>query len=131
MKKYAFVILVLLSGCATNDEPPFEIKNKQFHENIDEQGNKVFAYVVSVKTKMREKLPTGNDRGNGPSRSDVKRYTEQEYFEESSVLKLELEDQAVALLNTELKERRYCENDHEINEVLWRDLSVQLRGRCL
>ena len=135
MKKCVLALMVLLAGCASNDEPPFEINNKQFHEKQDEQGNKLFAYVVSVKAKHRSNinLDDGGGRGgkNRPSRSDVKRYIEQEHFEESSVLKLQLEDQAVELLNEELKSRNYCPNMHEVNEVLWRDLSVQLRGRCL
>lgn len=134
MKKSICVLALLLAGCASNEEPPFEINNKQFYENLDEQGNKIFAYVVSVKAKHRSNINlNGEGRGgkNRPSRSDVKRYIEQEHFEDSSVLKLQLEDQAVSFLNQELSENSYCENKHEISEVLWRDLSVQLRGRCL
>ncbi|CAM2915862.1 hypothetical protein PSDI105340_10395 [Pseudoalteromonas distincta] len=123
--------MVLLAGCASNDGPPFEINNKQFHERQDEQGNKLFAYVVSVKAKNRENFNLDRGPNNRPSRGEVKQYIEQEHFEESSVLKLQLEDQAVELLNQELKERQYCDNKHEVSEVLWRDLSVQLRGRCL
>ncbi|WP_415637381.1 hypothetical protein [Pseudoalteromonas distincta] len=131
MKKCVLVLMVLLAGCASNDGPPFEINNKQFHERQDEQGNKLFAYVVSVKAKNRENFNLDRGPNNRPSRGEVKQYIEQEHFEESSVLKLQLEDQAVELLNQELKERQYCDNKHEVSEVLWRDLSVQLRGRCL
>jgi len=131
MKKCVLALMVLLAGCASNDEPPFEINNKQFHEKQDEQGNKLFAYVVSVKAKHRENFNLDRGPNNRPSRGEVKQYIEQEHFEESSILKLQLEDQAVELLNQELKDRKYCDNKHEVNDVLWRDLSVQLRGRCL
>ena len=131
MKKCVLALMVLLAGCASNDEPPFEINNKQFHEKQDEQGNKLFAYVVSVKAKHRENFNLDRGSNKSPSRGEVKQYIEKEHFEESSVLKLQLEDQAVELLNEELKERQYCDNKHEVSEVLWRDLSVQLRGRCL
>lgn len=131
MKKCVLALMVLLAGCASKDGPPFEINNKQFHERQDEQGNKFFAYVVSVKAKNRRNFNLDRGSNNRPSRSEVKQYIEQEHFEESSVLKLQLEDQAVELLNQELKLRKYCDNKHEINDVIWRDLSVQLKGRCL
>ncbi|WP_417671285.1 hypothetical protein [Pseudoalteromonas tetraodonis] len=128
MKKYALVFMIFLSGCASSvDEPPYEINNKQFYDTLDGQGNKLFAYVVSVKAKSREQININKKL----TRSDVQRFAEQEHFEESSVLKLQLEDQAVEFLNKELAQRNYCAGKHEINEVLWRDLSVQLRGRCL
>ncbi len=121
-------MVVLLAGCASQQEaPPFEINNKQFYEKNDEQGNKIFAYVVSVKAQGRR--PINLDKPM--TRRQFKDFAEQEVFEESSNLKLMLEDQAVELLNEELKERQYCDDKHVIDEVLWRDLSVQLRGRCL
>ncbi|MGO2010334.1 MAG: hypothetical protein ACTH7Q_09855 [Pseudoalteromonas sp.] len=128
MKKYAWLFIVLLSACSSsNDEPPYEINTKQFHQKLDEQGNKVFAYVVSVKANSRKSL-----NSNRPlTRSEFKSFAEHEYFEESSSLKLQLEDEAVRLLQSELEERDYCGNNYEINEVLWRELSVQLRGECL
>ncbi|AQQ00081.1 MULTISPECIES: hypothetical protein [Pseudoalteromonas] len=131
MKKCALMFMVLLAGCVSSNEPSFEINNKQFHEKQDDQGNKLFAYVVSVKAKHRDNFELDRGPNNRPSRSEIKKYIEQEHFEESSVLKLELEDQAVKLLNQELKMRQYCDNKHEVSEVLWRDLSVLLRGRCL
>ena len=128
MKKYALVFMIFLFGCASSvDEPPYEINNKQFYDTLDGLGNKLFAYVVSVKAKSREQININKKL----TRSDVQRFAEQEHFEESSVLKLQLEDQAVEFLNKELAQRNYCADKHEINEVLWRDLSVQLRGRCL
>ncbi|HCV04939.1 hypothetical protein E5N72_03695 [Pseudoalteromonas sp. MEBiC 03607] len=128
MKKIAWLLLALLAGCASQEEaPPFEINNKQFYEKNDDQGNKIFAYVVSVKAQGRR--PINLDKPM--TRSQFKDFAEQEVFEESSNLKLMLEDQAVELLNEELKARQYCDDKHIIDEVLWRDLSVQLRGRCL
>lgn len=128
MKKYAWILLVLLCGCASqNDEPPFEINNKQLHTKLDEQGKKIFAYVVSVKANSRKSLNLDRPL----TRSEFKNFAEQEYFEESNSLKLELEDQAVELLQQELKTTQYCKGKYEINNVVWRDLSVQLRGYCL
>ncbi|MBQ4832731.1 hypothetical protein J8L70_05705 [Pseudoalteromonas sp. MMG010] len=138
MKKCTLALFVLLAGCATQDEPPYNISDKQFHEKLDEQGNKIFAYVVSVQAAERRSLASSKDtgeRGRGkerkPSRNEIRREYEKEYFSESSVLKLQLEDQAVELLTAELQQNNYCANDYKIDEVLWRDLSVQLRGRCL
>lgn len=128
MKKYAWILLVLLCGCASqNDEPPFEINNKQLHTKLDDQGNKIFAYVVSVKANSRKSLNLDRPL----TRSEFKNFAEQEYFEESNSLKLELEDQAVELLQQELKATQYCNDKYEINDVVWRELSVQLRGHCL
>ncbi|MFU2510948.1 hypothetical protein [Pseudoalteromonas sp. ASV78] len=128
MKKYAWILLVLLCGCASQtDEPPFEINNKQLHTKLDDQGNKIFAYVVSVKANSRKSLNLDRPL----TRSEFKNFAEQEYFEESNSLKLELEDQAVELLQQELKMTQYCNDKYEINDVVWRDLSVKLRGRCL
>ncbi|MGO2131232.1 MAG: hypothetical protein ACTH4U_21135 [Pseudoalteromonas prydzensis] len=128
MKKYAWILLVLLGGCASQtDEPPFEINNKQLHTKLDDQGNKIFAYVVSVKANSRKSLNLDRPL----TRSEFKNFAEQEYFEESNSLKLELEDQAVELLQQELKTTQYCNDKYEINDVVWRDLSVKLRGRCL
>ena len=131
MKKSLIVLMVLLSGCASKSEPSYEIYTKQFHEKKDRQGNKLFAYVVSVKAKNRENLNLDTSLNKRPSRAEVKDFIEQEHFEDSRVLKLELEDDAVKLLNKELETRNYCDNKHEVTDVLWRDLSVQLRGRCL
>lgn len=128
MKKYALIFMVFLFGCTSSiNEPPYEINKKQFYDALDEQGNKLFAYVVSVKAKTREQINLNKKL----TRSDIERFAEQEHFEESTVLKLQLEDQAVEFLSKELAQRNYCEDKYKINEVLWRDLSVQLRGRCL
>ena len=128
MKKIAWLLVILLTACASQDDaPPFEINNKQFYGKNDEQGSKIFAYVVSVKAQGRKPLNLDKPL----TRRQFKDLAEQEYFEESSSLKLMLEDQAVELLNQELKARQYCNDEHIIDDVLWRDLSVQLRGRCL
>ena len=56
MKKSICILALLLAGCASNEAPPYEINNKQFYENVDEQGNKIFAYVVSVKAEHRSNI---------------------------------------------------------------------------
>ncbi|MEO2267223.1 hypothetical protein [Pseudoalteromonas pernae] len=117
----------VLSACSSSpDEPPYEIVNKQFYDKTGEQGEKLFAYVMSVKANKRKGL-----RLDRPvSRSQIKDYLEQEHFDESRVLKLQLEDEAAEELKKELQQRNYCADGYDINEVLWRDFSVQLRGAC-
>jgi len=128
MKKYTWMLLLFLFGCASQQEDaPFEINSKQLYKKLDGQGNKIFAYVVSVKASSRKSR--NSDRPL--TRSEFKRFAEQEYFEESNSLKLELENHAVALLKAELEQQQYCPDKYEIDNVVWRDLSVQLRGRCL
>jgi hypothetical protein len=128
MKKYTWVLVLFLFGCVSpQQDMPFEINNKQLYKKLDEQGNKIFAYVVSVKANSRKSRNVDRPL----TRSEFKKFAEQEYFEESNSLKLELENQAVTMLKNELEQQQYCPDQYEIDDVVWRDLSVQLRGRCL
>tara|TARA_B100000700_G_scaffold49981_1_gene52996 strand:- start:9472 stop:9864 length:393 start_codon:yes stop_codon:yes gene_type:complete len=117
-----------LTACSSSyGEPEYEVQSQQFYGKTTEQGQKIFAYVITVKASRREML----DPDEPITRREFERYAEKEYFEESRVLKLQLEDQGAAALKKELDERQYCPGDYEITQVLWRDLSVQLRGECL
>ncbi|WP_105213389.1 hypothetical protein [Pseudoalteromonas sp. T1lg22] len=118
----------LLLGCSSApDERQYEIHSQDFYAKLDDQGRKIFAYVMTVKASKRAAL----DLNKPISRKQMKTYIEREHFDESRVLKLQLEDEAAAALKKELKERDYCPDAYEINQVLWRDFSVQLRGVCL
>ncbi len=131
--KYLAVVLMsvsmlLMTGCqGSPDGPPYEILSNKLHTRLDEQGIKLFAYVVSVKASGGGTFKPGETM----SRSEARRMLREERFEDSRVLKLQLEEQAVEMLKHALKTEHYCPASYRIDEVLWRDLSVQLRGRCL
>lgn len=129
MRKISVLICLVLFafGCSSSPEAKYEIQNKQLHTKTTEQGERIFAYVVTVKASrlIHKKQP------KAMSRSELKAFAKTNYFEESRQLKLQLEDDAANLLKQELTERKYCPSDYKIEQVLWRDLSVQLRGRCL
>jgi len=128
MKKgLPIILLVLLSGCASkSDMPAYEINNEKFISS-SENKEKQFSYTVSVKpTGAVDLTPTKN-----MSRSAYKKLLLTESFTDSGALKLELEDKAANMLEKELKKRRYCPESHSIDEVVWRDYSVKLSGRCL
>lgn len=128
MKKILLTALcAVLAGCASSDEPPYEIQSQQFYDKVDDSNRKIFAYVMSV-------VPTRKNVFNidkPMSRREMKRFAEQTSFDESRALKLQLEDDAAKALKKELESRQYCDEDYKIDEVLWRDFSVQLRGYCL
>ena len=128
VKAFAVVLVsVTLIACSSSvDEPAYEVVSKQFYDKTSEQGDKLFAYVMSVKANKRKALRTDKPI----SRRQLKSYLEQEHFDESRVLKLQLEDEAAQELKNELKKRQYCAQGYSIDEVLWRDFSVQLRGAC-
>ncbi|SFC45568.1 hypothetical protein [Pseudoalteromonas denitrificans] len=120
------IVLVVLSGCASNVvEPAFEINNQKFTSSMV-NNQKLFSYIVSVKPSSSSNLtPTKK-----MSRSKYKKLLLSESFSDSGELKLELEDKAAQMLEQELKDRRYCSQQHSIDNVLWRDFSVKLSGRC-
>ncbi|MFY8274020.1 hypothetical protein AAEU32_07840 [Pseudoalteromonas sp. SSDWG2] len=121
-----FLLSALVACSSSPDEKPYEVVSQQFYEKTNEQGQKLFAYVMAVKANKRTNL----NMDKPVSRSQLKSYLEQEHFDESPALKLQLEDEAAAALKKELKARNYCPQEYDINEVLWRDFSVQLRGQC-
>ena len=126
-KALPIILLVLLTGCVSkSDMPAYEINNEKFIA-LTENQQKQFSYTVSVKpTGAVDLTPTKN-----MSRSSYKKLLLTESFSDSGALKLELEDKAANMLEKELKKRRYCEQSHSIDEVVWRDYSVKLSGKCL
>lgn len=65
------------------------------------------------------------------TRSQYKKMMSRDVFDDSPELKMQLEDEAVLLLEKELKTQKYCSSKHTIEEVLWREYSVRLSGRCV
>ena len=126
-KALPIILLSLLSGCASkSDMPAYEINNENFVASTKNE-QKQFAYTVSVKpTGATDLTPTKN-----MSRSAYKKLLLTESFTDSGALKLELEDKAASMLEKELKKRRYCAKSHSIDDVVWRDYSVKLSGKCL
>ena len=126
-KALPIILLALLSGCASkSDMPAYEINNEKFVASTKNK-QKQFAYTVSVKpTGAVDLTPTKN-----MSRSAYKKLLLTESFSDSGALKLELEDKAANMLEKELKKRRYCNKSHSIDDVVWRDYSVKLSGKCL
>ena len=130
MKIRAFLALVsalLLSACVTKPEPePFKIEKQKLHTKQADDGTHLFAFIVTVEKQARVKLETAKKI----SRSDFKRFVNEEHIEDSSSLKLALEDRAVVLLKGALQEQAYCPNGYSIDEVYWKERQVQLRGKC-
>ncbi|RZM80229.1 hypothetical protein C3B51_12785 [Pseudoalteromonas rubra] len=118
---------LLLSACSSMpDAPVLAVESQQLHQRVNGKGQDEFAFVVTVKATPQMKLDTSKP----VSRRELKRFAEQQRVEDSSELKLQLEDEAVVRLKKALKEARYCESGYKIERVFWRDRSVQLRGIC-
>ncbi|WP_125720975.1 hypothetical protein [Pseudoalteromonas rubra] len=118
---------LLLSACSSKpDVPVLAVESQQLHQRVNGKGQDEFAFVVTVKATPQMKLDTSKP----VSRRELKRFAEQQRVEDSSELKLQLEDEAVVRLKKALKEARYCESGYKIERVFWRDRSVQLRGIC-
>ena len=129
MKTLVVVMLCLvIFGCAKSKPEPedFEIVNQQLRTKVDEQGAKLFSYLVTVKAGSQTIL--GKKRKL--TKTEMKKLLSQENFVDSSSLKLDLEDKAAEQLDAELKKKQYCDKSYDIEEVRWRDYSVRLSGRC-
>ena len=129
MKTLVVVMLCfVIFGCAKSKPEPedFEIVNQQLRTKVDEQGAKLFSYLVTVKAGSQTML--GKKRKL--TKTEIKKLLSQENFVDSSSLKLDLEDKAAEQLDAELKKKQYCDKSYDIEEVRWRDYSVRLSGRC-
>ena len=122
--------LLLAAGCSSRadiEQEAFEIANQSLRTLNDEQGNKLFSFLVTVKAESKALL---NKQGRY-SKQELKKLFSTDSFVDSSALKMELEEQSVELLAEELAKENYCSGDYKIEEVVWRDYSVRLSGRCL
>ena len=129
MKKltfFVFLSLLVISGCASQPDEPFTIADKKLHTRLADNGEKLFAFIVTVEKQARVKLDTRKEI----SRTEFKMFLNEEHIEDSPTLKLALEERAVKLLKVALKERSYCQQGYDIAEVYWKERKVQLRGKC-
>lgn len=117
----------MLAGCSSApDTPKLEIEKQVLHTKVSESGQQLFVYIVTVEPTPIMVL----DASKRLSRSDLKAYAKHQRVEDSPELKLQLEERAVELLKVELANKNYCQEGHTINQVYWRQRSVQLRGMC-
>ncbi|WP_440055093.1 hypothetical protein ACSLBF_02740 [Pseudoalteromonas sp. T1lg65] len=124
----SFVFLCSLSGCASNSEPdPLIIEKQTLHTRVNDNGASEFAFIVTVEATPRFQLSSQR----APTRKEIRKFAEQERVEDTPALKLQLEDRAVAELKKELMAAQYCTAGYRIDEVFWKERSVQLRGECL
>lgn len=129
MKKltfFALITLLTISGCASHAEQPFTIAEQKLHTRLADDGARLFAFIVTVEQQARIKLDTHKEI----SRSEFKRFVNEEHIEDSPSLKLALEERAVKLLKNALNKAQYCQQGHQIDEVYWKERKVQLRGKC-
>ncbi|NOU52043.1 hypothetical protein HG263_16040 [Pseudoalteromonas sp. JBTF-M23] len=118
---------VLLMGCSSASKTPvLEIEKQVLHTKVSDSGQQLFVYIVTVEPTPVMVLDTSRPL----SRSDLKAYAKHQRVEDSPELKLLLEERAVELLKTALADENYCSAGHKINQVYWRQRSVQLRGAC-
>ncbi|WP_105167535.1 hypothetical protein [Pseudoalteromonas sp. T1lg23B] len=124
----ASLCFVILGGCASAPEDvEFQIAEQALHTKQSESGDSLFVYIVTVEPTPLMKVSSHKPM----SRAELKKYAKHQRVEDSPELKLQLEERAVQLLETTLKQRNYCQKGHKINRVYWRQRSVQLRGVCL
>lgn len=124
----AVLCVATLIGCTKSRPEPedFEIVNQELRTKRDEQGDKLFSYLVTVKAGSQLIL----NKKRKLTRSEMKTLLNQENFIDSAALKLDLEDKAAVQLDAELKKKNYCASSYDIEEIRWRDYSVRLSGRC-
>lgn len=123
---FVFLSLLVISGCASKPDEPFKIADQKLHTRLADNGEKLFAFIVTVEKQARVKLDTRKEI----SRTEFKMFLNEEHIEDSPALKLALEERAVKLLKVALKERSYCQQGYDIAEVYWKERKVQLRGKC-
>jgi len=124
---FLFVLMtIILSGCMTKPDEPFKVADQTLHTRLADNGSKLFAFIVTVEKQARVKLDTRKEI----SRTEFKMFLNEEHIEDSSALKLALEERAVQLLKTALDEQDYCQQGYDIEEVYWKERKVQLRGQC-
>jgi hypothetical protein len=118
---------MLVLGCGHTPTPSYKIEKQVLHTKKSEQGSELFAFIVTVLPTPMMKI----DGRKAMTRGELKRFSEYERLEDSPELKLALEDDAITLLEKKLEEDAYCQLGYKVNQVFWRQRSVQLRGECL
>ena len=107
MKRIIITVLsaTALIGCAKSAPEPedFEIVNQQLRTITDNDGAKLFSYLVTVKAGSQKLI----NKKRQLTKSEIKKLLKQENFVDSSSLKLDLEDKAALQLDAELKKKNY------------------------
>ncbi|MFC3033154.1 hypothetical protein ACFOEE_11545 [Pseudoalteromonas fenneropenaei] len=121
------LLFSFLAGCATKpDEPKYRIVDEQFFQRAVDGGRTEFVFIVTVAA-----TPHLRQAPNKPiGKSERKQIAEFERLEDSPALKIQLEEEAVGKLKQTLLDRKICRQGHSIDNVYWRERSVQLRGGC-
>ncbi len=126
----ALCVTIALFGCSSADKKTIET-----HQNLISRVNKqgITEYIFTLNwyvpqiQQRREK-----DRFGPAERQDQLNRTSQ-LASSSSIsneVKLEMEDLAVVKLAKTLKNKDLCANSHTIDEILWQEKSIKLRGHC-
>ena len=124
----SLILCLILTGCSSSPEPfQFVIEKQNLHTKKSAGGVEIFAFVVTVEGSPLMEV----DRSKPMSKRELKRFAAYQRIEDSPELKLALEDLAVERLQGALTEQEYCLNGYQIDEVFWRQRSVQLRCFCL
>ncbi|CCQ11462.1 putative orphan protein; putative signal peptide [Pseudoalteromonas luteoviolacea B = ATCC 29581] len=124
-------LAITLSGCASRPEPEkYEIESEKFYQRGVDGGRTEFVFIVTVVDQHQAKPALGPSQSEAMTRKEMQKMQEIERFEDSPALKIKLEDEAVKRLKKALLDRQVCRQGHTIDQVFWRDRSVQLRGGC-
>jgi hypothetical protein len=120
-------VLSLLSACAAKpDAPKYQIEDEKFYQRGVDGGRTEFVFIVTVAPTPEFKF----EKGEPSSRRELEKFAEHERVEDSPALKIQLEEEAVERLKKTLHDRQLCRQGHKVDQVYWRDRSVQLRGGC-
>lgn len=122
----------ILLGCTSVEKKPIET-----HQNLLSRVNQngTTEYIFTLNWFLPQIQPSRRSNGyQGSSRLEA-------YDRRSSLLigsanisnemKLEMEDLAVAKLKNTLKQKELCPKGHSIDEILWQEKSIKLRGQCI
>ncbi|MFC0117936.1 hypothetical protein [Pseudoalteromonas xiamenensis] len=122
-----FLITLILSACAAKPEAPkYQIENEKFYQRGVDGGRTEFVFIVTVAATPAFTFANGQPS----NQREMRAFIEHERVEDSPALKIELEEEAVRRLKHTLQDRQICRQGHKIDQVFWRDRSVQLRGGC-
>ncbi|MEH6713826.1 hypothetical protein [Paraglaciecola polaris] len=126
------LLVVGLSGCASNEPKPIETTDK-FSTQIGPEGETQFAFALSWFNLPEEESTNRGGRdgrhdglSNRPARPIGSNFNPQPDNE----TKLALEDKAVHNLKNTLEKRDLCPNGYSIDDIIWESRRIRLMGAC-
>jgi hypothetical protein len=120
-------VLSLLSACASKPPAPkYQIEDEKFYQRGVDGGRTEFVFIVTVAPTPAFQF----EKGEPSSRRELTQFAEHERVEDSPALKIQLEEEADERLKKTLRDRQLCRQGHKVDQVFWRERSVQLRGGC-